>query len=58
MFSEMITAAKDRGLLQIELDYIEGNERSRFLYEKMVLVHTEEKPNAIKLALCLKRFQW
>ncbi len=49
MFSEMIAAAKDRELLQIELDYIEGNERGRALYEKMGFVHTGEKPNAIKL---------
>lgn len=49
MFSEMISIAKERGILQIELDYIEGNNRACSLYEKMGFVHTGEKPNAIRL---------
>ncbi len=49
MFSEMISIVKERGVLQIELDYIEGNIRARNLYEKMGFVHTGEKPNAVRL---------
>ena len=49
MFSEMIATAKKKGVLQLELDYIEGNERARGLYEKMGFVPVAEKPNAIRL---------
>ena len=35
MFRELIAAAKERGVTQLELDYIEGNDRGRALYEKM-----------------------
>lgn len=49
LFSEMISIAKGKGLYQLELDYVEGNERACGLYEKMGFVHVGEKPNAIRL---------
>ena len=33
LFSEMIAIAEDWGLKQLELEYIEGNDRARRLYE-------------------------
>lgn len=49
MFREMIALAEDRGVTQVELDYIEGNDRARGLYEKMGFRVTGEKPDAIRL---------
>ncbi|HJA93212.1 MAG TPA: GNAT family N-acetyltransferase [Candidatus Eisenbergiella merdipullorum] len=49
MFSEMERAAGEKGVLQMELDYIEGNERGRRLYEKMGFVPVAERPDAIRL---------
>ena len=49
MLSEMISIAKKQGILQIELEYVEGNNRACNLYEKMGFIHTGEKPNAIRL---------
>lgn len=49
MFREMIVIAKEKGLLQLELDYIEGNERARALYQKMGFVETGILPNAVQL---------
>lgn len=50
MFEEMIRIAKQRQVRQIELEYIEGNERARRLYEKMGFMQYGERPDAI----CLK----
>lgn len=49
MFKEMIAIAKARGILQIELDYIEGNERGKALYEKMGFEQVALRPDAIRL---------
>lgn len=50
MFEELIRAAKERGgIVQIELDFIEGNTRARHLYEKMGFRITGVKPDAIRL---------
>lgn len=49
MFREMIALAEERKVRQIELDYIEGNERARALYEKMGFESTGERPDAIRL---------
>lgn len=49
MFAQMEQAARERGTLQIELDYIEGNERGRRLYEKMGFVPVAERPDAVRL---------
>ena len=35
MFEEMIAIARSHGLTQLELAFIEGNDRARHLYEKM-----------------------
>ena len=49
MFEEMIRLAEERGVRQIELDFIEGNNRARGLYEKMGFRITGVKPDAIRL---------
>lgn len=49
MFGEMIAMAREQGILQLELEYVEGNERARRLYEKMGFVPAAEKPDAIRL---------
>ena len=49
MFRELIAAAEKRGTEIMELDYIEGNERARHLYEKFGFRIIAEKPKAIKL---------
>lgn len=49
MFAELIAQAKQCGVEQLELEYIEGNERARGLYEKTGFVIVAEKPDAIRL---------
>ena len=49
MFEEMEKAARERGILQLELDYIEGNERGRRLYEKLGFHTVAERPDAVRL---------
>lgn len=50
MFEEMIRLAESReGVMQIELEFIEGNARARRLYEKMGFRITGVHPNAIRL---------
>ena len=50
MFQEMIHIAENNSeILQIELDFIEGNSRARALYEKMGFGITGVRPNAIRL---------
>lgn len=50
MFREMFQAAEKRGgIRQIELDFIEGNDRARSLYEKMGFRITGVKPDAVRL---------
>ena len=49
LFREMIEAASRRGVLQMELEFIEGNERARHLYEKMGFRIVSEMPNAVRL---------
>ncbi|MBQ3262171.1 MAG: GNAT family N-acetyltransferase [Oscillospiraceae bacterium] len=48
MFEELFRVARDRGVRQIELDFIEGNTRARALYEKMGFRITGVKPDAIR----------
>ena len=45
----MIALARARGLDCLELDYIEGNQRARHLYEKMGFRRIAEVPNAYRL---------
>ncbi len=50
IFQELIRIAEDNPrILQMELDFIEGNTRARALYEKMGFRITGVKPNAVRL---------
>ncbi len=49
MFEELIRVAREQGILQLELDYIEGNDRAKGLYEKMGFREVGVKPDAIRL---------
>ena len=50
MFQEMIRIAEDHpNILQMELEFVEGNARARALYEKMGFRITGVRPNAIRL---------
>lgn len=49
MFQQMIAVAAQRSIRQLELSYIEGNERGRSLYEKMGFVEVGVMPNAVRL---------
>lgn len=49
MFEVMIEEAKNKGIAQLELEYIEGNERGEALYKKMGFETVACKPNAIRL---------
>lgn len=50
MFQELIRLAENReDVMQIELDFVEGNSRARHLYEKMGFRITGVRPNAIRL---------
>ncbi len=50
LFEEMIRIAKENeNILQMELDFVEGNSRARALYEKMGFRITGVRPDAIRL---------
>lgn len=50
MFEELIRLAEEREeVLQLELDFVEGNSRARALYEKMGFRITGVKPDALRL---------
>ncbi|MBR1929919.1 MAG: GNAT family N-acetyltransferase [Lachnospiraceae bacterium] len=50
MFEEMLRIAKERrSVLQLELEFVEGNTRARALYEKMGFKITGVRPGAIRL---------
>ena len=50
MFEELIRAAENRDGVEImELEFIEGNDRARHLYEKFGFKVVSEKPNAFML---------
>lgn len=49
MFKEIIIIAQKRGTEIMELEFIEGNERAKRLYEKFGFQIVSEKPNAFKL---------
>ncbi len=50
MFHEMIEIARRQGLLQLELEFIEGNRRGQALYEKMGFHIVGSRPNAYRLS--------
>ena len=50
MFEEMIHLAEEREeVMQMELEFVEGNTRARHLYEKMGFRIAGVHPNAIRL---------
>ncbi len=49
MMREMMAWAESMGARQIELEYIEGNERGRALYQKMGFIEYGRRPDAIRL---------
>ena len=49
MFRELIELGKEHGLEQLELEFIEGNERGRALYEKMGFEIIGALPDAYRL---------
>lgn len=50
LFQELIAIAEENEhILQMELDFVEGNSRARALYEKMGFRIIGVKPNAIRL---------
>ena len=49
MFRAMLDVARERGVRQVELDYIDGNARGRGLYEKMGFVEVARRPDAVQL---------
>lgn len=49
MFEEMIKLAQERGVLQMELQFVEGNERARHLYEKFGFRIAGVIPDAMRL---------
>ncbi|MGN1409592.1 MAG: GNAT family N-acetyltransferase [Eubacteriales bacterium] len=49
MFEEMIRLAGERGVLQMELQFVEGNDRARHLYEKFGFRIAGIIPDAIRL---------
>lgn len=50
MFAELMTAAESRpGVKIVELEFLEGNDRAKALYEKFGFKVVGERPNAFKL---------
>lgn len=50
LMQELIHIAEEnKNIMQVELEFVEGNSRARALYEKMGFKITSVKPNAIRL---------
>lgn len=49
LFEEMIAVAKAHGVMQLELEFIEGNARGRALYEKMGFRTVSIRPDNVRL---------
>lgn len=49
MFDELIGVARTRGILVLELDLVEGNDRAQHLYEKFGFRIVSQKPYAFRL---------
>ena len=47
--AQIARIARERGIRQVELEYIEGNDRGRALYEKLGFVQVAEHPDAVRL---------
>ena len=50
LMEEMLAIAREWGMEQVELQYVEGNVRAKGLYEKMGFVEVGRLPNAFHLA--------
>ena len=50
MFGEMIRMARERGVMQLELEVIEGNDKARALYEKLGFEEFGHFPDNLKYA--------
>lgn len=48
MLEALIDTAKERGVMQLELEYIDGNARARALYEKMGFTEVARHPDAVR----------
>lgn len=49
LINEMVSIAKQANIQQLELEFIEGNQRAQYLYEKMGFQMIAEKPDAYRL---------
>ena len=49
MFEALLDTARIRGVRQVELEYIDGNDRARALYEKMGFAQTGIHPDGVRL---------
>jgi len=49
MLKELVAAARTRGTELVELEFVEGNDRAKRLYEKIGFRVVGERPNAFKL---------
>lgn len=49
IFEGLLAAAREKGVMLVELEYMEGNERGRRLYEKFGFKIVAEKPNTYRL---------
>lgn len=49
MLKRMISEARNMGISQLELDYVDGNDRAKALYEKVGFRETGVIPNGIRL---------
>ena len=49
LFEEMIVSAQKRGTEIMELEFVEGNDRARHLYEKFGFHIVSERPKVLKL---------
>jgi RimJ/RimL family protein N-acetyltransferase len=48
MLAALAETARERGVMQLELEYIEGNARGRALYEKMGFTEVARHPDAVR----------
>ena len=48
MLEALMNVARERGVMQLELEYIEGNARGRALYEKMGFIEVARHPDAVR----------
>ena len=50
MLTALVDAARSAGLSRLELEYVEGNDRGRAIYDKLGFTVYGERPDAIRLA--------